>query len=393
MPRERDLLRDPSGPQHVTFLELYFDLVFVFALERVSQGLVDHLRWTDLVETLVLLPAIWWIWMMTVWMTDRFDPSHPSTQLVVIGIMLVSLVVGAAVPGAFDDASWIFAGGYVAIQLGRSLYLTVALRDRTFRRRGLRTMCWFLISAVPWLLGAALPWGQRLALWTIAVLIDYAAARLDFPTPGLGRSRTSEWWLAAEHTSERYRQIIIIALGGDILVAGTTFGAQPFGPDSVAALVVSFSITGLLWRIYIYRAGELMSDALAMAEDPAHLGRSAAYTHLLLAAASVAVAVTAKLVIAAPLVGPHRSWSAAIIAGPVLFLLGRARLEYTVFSRVALSRIIGLAAIAATAPAMLLLPPLFVAGTMVLILAGVAAGDVAGWLRNPSVPRPPPRRH
>lgn len=278
---------------------------------------------------------------------------------------------------------------YVAVQLGRSLYLVVVLRRHELRRRSLRTLFWFAVSAVPWLLGAACSEPLRLALWALAITIDYVAARLDFPTPGAGRSPISEWRLAAAHMSERFRQIVIVALGGTIIVAGTTFGASDFGLHSVAALVVSFAVTGLLWRIYIYRAGELMSEALARSANPAHLGRSTAYTHLLIAAAAITVSVADRLVIAQPLAPPNAAWTAAIMAGPVLFLLGRARLEYTVFSRVAYSRRIGLAVLVAVAPVMIVVPPLAVAATMAAILFGVAAGDVAGWRRNPSIPTPP----
>ncbi len=383
------VLRDPTSPQHVTFLELFFDLVFVFALDRVAQGLIDKLDWSDLLETMVLLPAVWWIWMMTVWMTDRLDPERASTQLTVIGIMVGSLILASAVPDAFGRRGWFFAGTYVSVQLGRTLYLVVVLRRHELRRRSLRTLFWFAVSAVPWLLGAASNAPLRLALWALAITIDYVAARLDFPTPGAGRSPISEWGLAAAHMSERFRQIVIVALGGTIIVAGTTFGASDFGPHSVAALVISFAVTGLLWRIYIYRAGELMSEALARSASPAHLGRSTAYTHLLIAAAAIAVSVADRLVIAQPLARPHASWTAAIMAGPVLFLLGRARLEYTVFSRVSYSRRIGLAVLVAITPAMIAVPPLAVAATMVAILLGVAAGDVAGWRRNPSTPTPP----
>jgi low temperature requirement protein LtrA len=383
------VLRDPTSPQHVTFLELFFDLVFVFALDRVAQGLIDTLDWSDLLETMVLLPAVWWIWMMTVWMTDRLDPERTSTQLTVIGIMLGTLILASAVPNAFGSRGWFFAGMYVSVQLGRTLYLLAVLRRHRLRRRTLRTLFWFVVSAVPWLLGAASSGPLRLALWALAITIDYVAARLDFPTPGAGRSPISEWGLAAAHMSERYQQIVIIALGGTIIVAGSTFGASDFKLDSIAALVVSFAVTGLLWRIYIYRAGELMYEALTRSANPDHLGRSTAYTHLLIAAAAIAVSVADRLVIAQPLARPHPSWTAVIMAGPVLFLLGRARLEYTVFSRVSYSRRIGLAVLVASIPVMIAVPPLAVAGTMVAILVGVAAGDVAGWRRNPSTPTPP----
>ncbi|WP_161557947.1 low temperature requirement protein A [Micromonospora sicca] len=92
--------------------------------------------------------------------------------------------------------------------------------------------------------------------------------RLGWPTPGLSRSSMTEWSVAAEHLAERYRQFFIIALGELILVTALTLGRSDFAADQSAAFVVSIATTVLLWRIYIYRAGEVL--AAAIEASPTH---------------------------------------------------------------------------------------------------------------------------
>jgi hypothetical protein len=113
------LMRDPGNEQRSTFLELFFDLVFALALTRLADGLIDSLKWTDVLETAVLLPAMWWVWTNTVWLTDWLQPDRIPVQAVVVMVMLGSLVLSAAVPGAFDGYGLVFGGIYAAVQVGR----------------------------------------------------------------------------------------------------------------------------------------------------------------------------------------------------------------------------------------------------------------------------------
>jgi low temperature requirement protein LtrA len=107
---------EAGDPQRATFLELFFDLVFVLALAQLSRGLAEDLGWSGAFRTLVLLGAMWWVWSSTAWLTDRTDPQRPVIQALVIATMVGSLVMAAAVPEAFGDTGLIFAGAYVAIQ-------------------------------------------------------------------------------------------------------------------------------------------------------------------------------------------------------------------------------------------------------------------------------------
>jgi low temperature requirement protein LtrA len=388
--RAAELLRSPEDPQRATFLELFFDLVFVFALFRLSQGLLDHLDWSDAFQTLVLLFALWWVWTHTAGATNVFDPLRPPIQLLVIATMLGSLVMAAAAPEAFGQRGLFFAGAYVAIQIGGSVVFVLLLRGHEAQRAFVRILFWFGVSAVPWIAGAVAHGTARGALWTVAVAVDYAATALRLPTPGFGRASASEFAISGEHLAERYRQFFIIALGELILVTGLAYSNSGFEADRSAALVVSFATTVLLWRIYIYRAGELFAAAIAAAPDPFRVAVSAVYAHLIMVAGVVVTAVGYELVIAHPFGHTQPAWIAVILGGPALFLAGRALFEYAMFGRVSRDRPIGLVVLAALTPAMLHVPPLMVAIAAGAVLAGIAIADATRARGHPPEPPSPP---
>ncbi|NES14203.1 low temperature requirement protein A [Micromonospora sp. PPF5-17] len=385
-----ELVRKAGDPERATFLELFFDLVFVLALVQLSRGLAEDLRWSDAFRTLVLLGAMWWVWSSTAWLTDRTDPERLVIQGLVIATMVGSLVMAAAVPEAFGDTGLIFAGAYVAIQFGRGLVLVAVLRAQEFQRHAVRGLFWYGLSALPWIAGALVHGTARVALWALAVVLDHTAGRIGFPTPGAGRTPSQDLVISGEHLAERYRQFFIIALGELILVTGLALSSSGFALDAVAAFTVSIATAVLLWRIYIYRAGQVLAEAIAVSADPVRLAGSASYAHLTMVAGVVAAAVGDELVIAHPLGHTPPAWIVVILGGPALYLAGRARFEHAVFGRVSWSRPIGVLALAALIPVMLPLPPVVVAAAAALVLTGIAATDAVRARRRPPEPPSPP---
>ncbi|MGK5739259.1 low temperature requirement protein A [Micromonospora sp. URMC 103] len=387
-----ELLRRPGEPQRATFLELFFDLVFVLALFRLSHGLLDHLNWSGAFQTLVLLLALSFVWSHISGTTDIFDPHRPSIQLLVIASMLGSLVMAAALPEAFGKHGLTFAGTYVAIQIGASVVLALLVRGHETQRAFQRILFWFAVSAAPWIAGAVTHGTARVALWTLAVATDYTASALRLPTPGLGRLNASELAILGEHLAERFRQFFIIALGEMILVTGLAFSESGFDAEHSAAVLVSFATTALLWRIYIFRAGELLAEAIAAAPDPLRVSLSATYSHPIMVAGVVASSVGAELVIAHPFGHTQPAWIAVLLGGPTLFLTGRGIFEHTVFGRVSRDQPMGVLALAALAPAVLLAPPLLAALAATAVLAGIAVSDAIRARGRPPEPPSPPGR-
>lgn len=144
-----------SNPQ-ASFVELFFDLVVVFALNQVVAATGPGLaggsygtRWTAIAEGMLLVLPLLWVWTVTAFGTARFDPRRPGVQVVVLGTALGMLLLGAAIPEAFDTAPVIFAGLYVALQAGRALVLGLILRRHPLRQLYLGAFGWFCVSAVP----------------------------------------------------------------------------------------------------------------------------------------------------------------------------------------------------------------------------------------------------
>ncbi|MGX7676733.1 low temperature requirement protein A [Plantactinospora sp. DSM 117369] len=380
---DRRSTRGGGGLYGPAFVELFFDLVYVFALTKLTNELVGDLTWAGAFRMTVLLLAVWWAWSATAWVVARFDPSRPSIQLLIVGTMLGSLLLAAALPEAYGDRDLVFAGAYVGVHIVRGIYLLLIVRGREARHRVGRILCWYLFSAVPWIAGALAEDPLRGALWIVAVVIDYSADMLQYPTPGLGRQRISEWTVAGEHLSARYFQFITIAFGELILVAGAALESGDFTAERTLAFVLAFVGAVLLWLVYFHRGSALMGEAIRSAADPVRIGRSASYAHLLMLAGVVVTAVGDHIVIDHPFGRTTSPKVAAIMSGPALFLLARALFAYRVLGGVARSRLVGFGVLVLLGPPMIFLSPLLILCTANAVLLGVVVADWRALARHP----------
>ncbi|KAB1905488.1 low temperature requirement protein A [Micromonospora sp. AMSO1212t] len=383
------LLRTASSPGRATFLELFFDLVFVFALTRVSQRLINGIDGSagavaaDVGKTLLLFLVLWQVWTITTWVTSRYEPERAVIQVVVVGTMFGSLVLGVTLPRALEERALPFALAYVVVMVGRPLLIAAALRGHPRRLVPVRLAAWAAASAPLWIAGALLP-GPRLALWVVALAVDHLGTLLGWPLPWIGASPIRQWLVAGEHLAERYQQIFLIALGESILVIGVTYSGKEFSGDAAVAFAISFVITALLWRIYFYRAGHLLAEALRMAGTPGRLAESAAQTHLFMVLGVLSAAVGYELVIAHPYDTARPSWLVFVVGGPALFLAARSRFEYEIFGRVSRPRLAGLLVLVLLLPVLAAVPAMFALGAVALVLALVAFADARrAWHRPP----------
>ncbi|GGO04225.1 low temperature requirement protein A [Micromonospora parathelypteridis] len=380
------LTRGDEGPQRATLLELFLDLVFVAALALISRTLAQRLDWVGVFETAVLLMAIWWVWAASALATELHHPGRPPIFVTTVWVMFGTILMAGALPGAFAEHGLVFAGAYVAIQVGRGI-VVVALAGPSAQQLSNRLLFWNCVSAVPWLAGAFVTGPARGLLWAAALAIDYGAALFRYPTPRLGRLPTPQYAVAADHLAERYQQIFTIALGDLILVITLTYAASDLTVDRTAALLIGFAATVLLWQVYVHRAGALLKAAIEASRDPGGFVRSAPNTHLLMVAGVVAASAGFEALITDPAQKTSPWLVGVILGGPALFLLGRARFEYEVFSRVSPSRLVALLVLAVVGPVLLLTPALVAGLTATLVLAGVAVGDSVRARGSP--PEPP----
>jgi low temperature requirement protein LtrA len=371
------LRRRVDGQQRVTYTELFFDLVYVFAITQLTHFLAENLSWQGALRAVLLLFAVWWAWMYTAWVTNWLHPDVRAVRTALFGVMLASLVVSATLPGAFGDRGAVFAVTYVVMQLGRTGFVVFAVRrDAVLRRNFQRIGGWLLPSGACWVAGGFASGTWRDALWVAAVLIDMVSPATGFAVPGLGRSSTADWNIAGDHLAERCQLFVIIALGESILDIGTSLGDGLFDAGRLTAFVLGFLGTVALWWVYFDRAAEDSSKAIAASADPGRLGRSAyTYFHLPMVAGIIVLAVADELVIAHPGGPGSPAVTATVLGGPALFLFGHLLFKRAVFRTVSVSRLVALAVLAALIPLGAVVSPLALGAVTTVVVIGVVVAD------------------
>ncbi|MEV5764813.1 low temperature requirement protein A [Micromonospora sp. NPDC052213] len=394
----QDLLQRRENVRQANFLELFVDLVLVFALagvvSRVARDIFSEdavVRWRSMAFLLVLSLPLIWLWITTAHITSWFDPRRRKIQWIVLASAFGLLVMSTSLPYAFVGRGWAFALPYVILQCGRPLLLMPALRGHPLRQLYLRSVLWYAATAVIWLAGAVVTGGSRATLWGVAVTIDIVAGQLRWPVPGMARpAQVSAWAMdSRHHLPERYQQFLMIALGETVLAVGITLTNEPVTVMAAAGLVVAFLSTVLLWRIYFYRSGQILAEAVAAAGDRYAAGRATGTAHVVMVLGIVTAAVGFEIVLKHPDGRPEPVWLVAILGGPALFLYGRIRLERIVFDRLSLRRVVAIAALAVVAVPLYFAPPLVAAVVAALVLLAVALADArhaAG--RPPEAPSP-----
>jgi len=383
-----DLQRTRAGRDHhrVTFIELFFDLVFVFAVTQLSHALLKHLTLMGAVEAGLLFLAVWWVWIFTCWITNWLDPERTAVRLLLIALMLVGLLLTTSLPDAFGEKGLLFAGAFVSMQVGRSLFALWALRRHNKRNYDnfLRITAWLSASAIFWIAGGLLEDGARLVLWAIAVAIEFAAPSLGFWTPGLGRSATTDWEVEGGHMAERCALFVIIALGESILVTGATFAELPMSGAVLAAFGAAFLASVAMWWIYFDAAAERASRRIASSDDPGRLARLAyTYFHLPLVAGVVVTAVGDELALSHPLGHVDVKTALVLLGGPALYLAGDM-LFRSATVKAPRSHVGGLLALVLLAPAAGAMTPMTLSLATSAVLVAVAGSET--W-RNRRGPR------
>jgi low temperature requirement protein LtrA len=378
------LLRARHGHDHtrVTYVELFFDLVFVFAITQLSHTLLEHLSLKGLLQAALLFMAVWWVWIYTSWVTNWLDPEKTPVRLLLFVLMLAGLVLSTSIPQAFESKGLAFAGAYVFMQVGRSLFMVWALKGHSpgNYHNFQRVSCWLAVSAVFWIAGAFVQGDTRFALWAIALVIEYAGPSLGFRTPGLGASTTSDWDVEGGHLAERCALFVIIALGESVLVTGATFAKLPWTPVTVASFLVAFVGSVAMWWIYFNIGAERGSRHISASDDPGRLARLVyTYLHLPLVAGIIVAAVGDELVLAHPTGHTNVQTAAVLLGGPALYLIGNLLFKRASAKHFPLSHLVGLGLLALLVPAATVASPLMFSGATALVLVIVAIWETRSF--------------
>lgn len=314
------VLRD--GNARVGYAELFYDLVFVFAITQVSHALLYHYDLAGAAETTVLFLAIWLVWIYSTWVFNQLDPEVSSVRLLLFALMIGGLFLSMAVPEAFGDRGLIFALAYAGMQVGRTAFVW-ATGDARMRQNYVRILVWFLGSAVLWIAGGLADGQTRLWLWVAALCVDLGGPFLGFAVPGLGRAETRDWQVRGGHIAERCGLFVIICLGETLLVSGATFAGMAWDMAGVVVFLATVLTAIGMWWVYFHIGHKRGSHQIEHSDDPGRLARLVfSYFHIPIVAGVVLSAVGAERAIAHPGDPAVLAEAVSAIGGIVVFLIG-----------------------------------------------------------------------
>jgi low temperature requirement protein LtrA len=363
--------------QEAAPLELFYDLVFVFAVTQVSHLLLGNLTWGGAVDALVALLVVWWAWDYTTWVTSEVDPEQTSVRLLLLAMMLASLVMAVAVPEAFGRHGLLFACSYVAIKVGRLAFLTFDTSAAGTVRapgRGRRLLIWFAVSGVLWIAGGLADGSTRTGIWIAALALDLTGPMVMYWVPRRGRLPFGAWTPKTSHFVERFGLFMIIAFGETIVLTGAATSELDLDLARFVGLTLAFVGTAAMWWLYFDDFPRIAKRRLELAANPIQLARDAyMYLHVVLVAGVLLAAVGGELVIEHPTRVLSDAEVAVRAAGPALYLLGHVLVRLRLTGWVSWERLGGAAACVVVGLIGTTVPGLALAALLVSVLVGVIA--------------------
>ena len=344
--------RGAKDSSKVGWVELFFDLVFVFSVTQLSHLLLRNLTWSGAAETIFLMLAVWAAWVWTTWAMNWLDTRHAAVRVLLFVLMAAGLVLSAAIPEAFENRGLAFAGAYVVIQNVRGLFIVFALHRGHHNEyvNFIRIEIWLAFASIFWIAGALSEGEARWVLWIAALAIDYCGPWVLFWVPGLGSSSVADWSVDAAHIAERCGLFVIIALGESVIMTGATFAELQWDPYNAAGFAASFIGTVAMWWVYFATTAEEASEIFEHRPDPGALARAAyTYAHIPIIAGIILTAVGDELVLAHPIGHMEMNVAMILAGGPALFLLGSGFFRWMTCGDTPLSHAIGFGLIAVSA--------------------------------------------
>jgi low temperature requirement protein LtrA len=368
--------RDESGEERVTPLELFFDLVFVFAFTQITALISSDPTWAGLAKGLVVLGVLWWAWAAYAWLTNTIDPEEGDVRLVVFGAMVAMLVAALAVPDVFGNDAFVFACAYAVVRIAHlALYAFAGRGDRDLLAAIARLSVGSFVAITLLFVASALDGPAQTAVWVIALACDFAGAFI-----GGGRG----WKLEAGHFAERHGLIIIIALGETIVALGTS-STHEFGPGVVTAAALGLAIAFALWWAYFdvvaivaeRRLREATGkEQLTMARD------SYSYLHLLMIAGIILFAVGVKktlLDVSEPLATVP---AVALCGGVALYLVAHVLFRLRNVRTLNYRRVVVSAVLVALIPIAVSIPALMTLAVVTVLCVGLIAYEAIRYAED-----------
>jgi low temperature requirement protein LtrA len=356
----------PEAEQRVAPLELFFDLVFVFAITQVTVLMAADPTPAGVLRGMLVLAAVWWAWAAYAWLTNQVDPNESKVRLPVFAAMGAMLVASLAVPGAFEDSALLFAIAYLVVRVLHIIVFAEASDDVEVMA-AVRAMAPTALLAPALLIVAAFLDGPaQVTVWVVALVIDYG---------GAGVRGIEGWHLSPGHFAERHGLIMIIALGESIVAIGVGAGDIGLGAGVVAAAALGVAIAAALWWAYFDVVAPVAERTLreaprgraqnTMARD------SYSYLHLPMVAGIVLLALGVKKTLGHVDEPLSTVAAAALCGGAALYLLALVAFRLRNVRSVNRQRLVSAAFLLALIPVATQIPALIALGAVALICAAL----------------------
>ncbi|MFE6865462.1 low temperature requirement protein A [Kitasatospora sp. NPDC057692] len=351
-----------AGEKRVTWAELYFDLVFVFAITQVSGLLHHHHDWAGVVRALVVFVPVYWCWVGTTVQANIRDVDIARDRLGILAVGLTGLVMALAVPGAYEGRGVLLGAAYWAARIVL-LLLVVRIPGAWRGPYGVGV----LVSGPLLVAGGLLPEEPRVVLWGLAALCDLSA-------PMVFRRRLANVAYHPAHMPERFALFLLVALGESIVGIGATAAAARLDAAELVAVTAAFTISAGLWWQYFVYAADAMRHAVEVADSRRDVVRRVfQYGHLALVAGVIAVAVGFGETVADPRRALGAGSVALLYGGCGLYLLTFGYTRWMMFRSVATTRIAAAAVVLALAPLMVRWPAITALVSLAVVLVALNA--------------------
>jgi len=318
----RALVRPTDERHRVTTLELFFDVVFVFAFTQITQLMADEPTGRGVLRGLVLLALLWFAWCSYAWLGNQARADDGVVRVTMFVAMAAMFVVALAIPEAFADlpgglfAPFVLAGCYGVVRLAHlACYLVAARDDPGLRRQLLVTLVPVGAAVALLVLGGALGPPVQTVLWGLALVVDYG---------GIWVAGTSGWRLRSPvHFAERHGLIFLVALGESLVAIGVGVSQQPVSVPVLVAATLGIVLAASLWWLYFDVVAHVAEGVLGQlqGEERSRLARdSYTYLHFPIVLSVIFIALGLKKVLEYVADTEHHHLSDALTGVPLLAL-------------------------------------------------------------------------
>lgn len=306
--------------QGATFVELFFDLVFVFAVTQITGVLSHDLTAGGVVRALIVFWLVWWAWTQFTWSLNEADTEHPGIRLTTLVATALAFVMAMTVPDVAEETGWLFPLSYLIVRVVGIALQWMLVEDDAQWSTAVRR--WTIVSSfglIAVAVAVVVPPEHRFTALAVAALLDVFAA--------LRAATQGEWRLFSGHFAERHGLFVIIALGESLIAAGVTAGGQPRTAELLGVTVIAVVAACALWWTYFGWVMGALEESLA-GQRPATVGRTArdvySFAHFPVIAGVIGFAVAIEESVAHPRDALETPAVVALVVGVGLFLGGVA---------------------------------------------------------------------